>query len=268
MLTQGIDPGVHKKAIKETIKADSENSFAVICREWFVRRRDIWVKGHTERIMSRFENDISPFLGAKPIHQITAPELLDALRKVEARGAIETAHRIMQSCGQVFRYAIATGRAERDPASDLRGALSSFKSGSFATITESEKIGMLLRDIDAYTGNVIVCAALKIAPYVFVRPGKLRRAEWSEFNLEKKEWRIPAEKMKLRQIHIVPLASGHIYPERITAIHRGWAVSVSFVAGQQRAYFRRDPFGRVAPLGYGKEDMTVHGFRSMASTAK
>ena len=205
-LAQDIDPAAHKQAVKAATRAESENTFEIVAREWFAKNKDSWVDSHAEKIIRRMENYIFPIIGGKPVHQVTAPELLRALRTVEAKGIPDVAHRALQNCSRIFRYAIATGRAERDTAADLRGALVPVKSENLASIIEPKAIGALLRDIDAYTGNVIVRAALRMAPYVFVRPGELRRAEWMEFNLEGAEWRIPAARMKMRQVHIVPLA--------------------------------------------------------------
>ncbi len=147
-----------------------------------------------------------PWLGTKPVKAVSAPELLSVLRRIEAKGALETAHRVKQVCGQVFRYAIATGRAERDPSGDLRGAIPPASGKHMATITDPKEIGGLLRSIDDYRGNIVTRCALQLAPLVFVRPGELRQAEWSEFDLEMAEWRIPAEKMKAGAVHIVPLS--------------------------------------------------------------
>lgn len=265
----GIDPGANRKAVKEAVRAEAVNSFEVVAREWHDKQKDTWVKSHGDKIFARFTNDIFPIIGAKPIGTVTAPELLEALRRIEARGAVETAHRTLQNCGQVFRYAIATGRAERDPAADLRGALTPIKHTSFASITEPKEIGALLRDIDAYQGNIIVCAALRMAPYVFVRPGELRRAEWEEFNLEAKEpeWRIPASRMKMRKLHIVPLAPQVV--SILQDLHR-YTGNGRYLFPSMRA--KSAPISDVTLLaalrrmGYDKESMTVHGFRSMAST--
>jgi integrase len=198
---------------------------------------------------------------------VTAPELLKALREVEAKGIPNVAHRALQNCSRIFRYAIATGRAERDTAADLRGALVPVQSEHLASITEPKAIGALLRDIDAYTGNGIVRAALRMAPYVFVRPGELRRAEWAEFNLEGAEWRISAAKMKMRQVHIVPLARQVI---GILEELRQYTGTRRFLFPSMRA--NTAPISDMTllaglrRLGYTKEQMTVHGFRSMAST--
>jgi integrase len=266
-LARGIDPGALKQAIKAASKAESENSYEVVAREWFNRYAAGWSESNKEKILARQVNDLFPILGKKPINQIAAPELLAVLRRIESRGAIDTAHRALQDCSRIFRYAIATGRGERDPAADLRGALPPPRSSSFATTTEPKAIGALLRDIDAYTGNLIVRAALRMAPYVFVRPGELRRAEWAELDLAGAEWRIPAARMKMRQVHIVPLArqvismledlqqytgnGRYLFPSM--RANSAPISDMTLLAGLRR-------------LGYTKEQMTVHGFRSMAST--
>jgi integrase len=266
-LAKDIDPAGHKQAIKTAVRAETENTFEIIAREWFEKKKGSWVQTHSEKIIGRLQNHIFPLIGGKPIRSITAPEILEALRRIEARGTKDTAHRALQNCGQIFRYAIATGRAERDTAADLRGALEPAKATNLASIKEPKAIGALLRDIDAYTGNVIVRAALRMAPYVFVRPGELRRAEWTEFNFDVAEWRIPAERMKMRQVHIVPLS------KQVVSILE----DLRRYTGQGRFLFpsmRADSapisdmtlLAGLRRLGYGKEQMTVHGFRSMAST--
>ncbi|MCL1926081.1 MAG: integrase arm-type DNA-binding domain-containing protein [Syntrophorhabdaceae bacterium] len=267
LIVQGIDPSAHKKAVKASIRAETENTFEVVAREWYSKYKDAWADSHGKKIITRLENDIFPLVGSKIISSVTAPELLEALRRIEARGAIETAHRAMQNCGQIFRYAIATGRAERDTAADLRGALSPAKPTNLASITEPKAIGALLRDIDAYPGNLIVRAALRMAPYVFVRPGELRRAEWSEFNMEAAEWRIPSSRMKMGETHIVPLA-GQV--QAILGDLRRYTGHCRYLFPSMRA--DTNPISDVCLLaalrrmGYDKDTMTVHGFRSMAST--
>ena len=266
-LAAGIDPGEQKKAQKASVRAESEGSFEVVAREWFSKYKDSWVAHHGDKILARLEKDIFPLLGATPIASVTAPALLDALRRIEARGAVDTAHRTLQNCGQIFRYAIATGRADRDTAADLKGALPPVKGKNFATITEPKAVGQLLRDIDEYQGNHIVREALRLAPYVFVRPGELRRAEWSEFNMEGAEWRIPPHRMKMKELHIVPLSRQalailhvlHQFTGHTTLLFPSMRADsapisdMTLLAGLRR-------------MGYGKDDMTVHGFRSMAST--
>lgn len=267
LLAAGIDPGARKKAVKAAIKAETMNSFEVVAREWFERYKDSWVDHHGKKILARLENDIFPLIGGKAIGAVTAPELLEALRRIEARGAVETAHRALQNCGQIFRYAIATGRAERDTAADLRGALSPVKSTNFASITEPKDIGVLLREIDAYPGNMIVRAALRMAPYVFVRPGELRRAEWKEFNLDAAEWRIPALKMKMRQVHIVPLARQVMEILRELQPYTGHGQYLfPSVRTAQRPISDVTLLAALRRMGFTKEEMTVHGFRALAST--
>ena len=205
-LAAGIDPGAHKQAIKASIRAENENAYEVVAREWYAKHAPNWSESNATKTLARQVKDVFPLIGNKPIAQITAPELLGVLRHIEQRGALDTAHRTLQDCSRIFRYAIATGRAERDPGADLKGALPPARSSSFATITDPKAIGALLQDLDAYKGNHIVRAALRMAPYVFVRPGELRRAEWAEFDLAAAEWRIPASRMKMKVQHIVPLS--------------------------------------------------------------
>jgi len=213
-LAAGIDPGEARKAQK-TAEADS---FEAVAREWLAKHTPRWAPGHASKTIGRLERDIFPWLGGRPVGQITAPELLAALRRIEARGAVEAAHRAHQTCGRVFRYAIATGRAERDPAADLRGALPPVKEKHHAAITDPKAVGALLRAIDGYRGSFITQCALRLAPLTFVRPGELRKAEWSEIDLKAAEWRIPAERMKMKTQHIIPLSVqvvailGELYP--------------------------------------------------------
>ena len=203
-LAAGIDPGQARKAQK--LALTGADSFEAVAREWHAKFSAGWVPRHGGRILRRLEHDLFPWLGQRPLADIRAPELLGVLRRIESRGAVETAHRAMQNCGQVFRYAIATGRAERDPTGDLRGALPPPTERHFASIIEPKRIGALLRAIDTYEGFFVTKCALRLAPLVFVRPGELRRAAWPEIDLAAAEWRIPAERMKMRTPHIVPLA--------------------------------------------------------------
>ena len=182
-----------------------QNNFETIAREWFKKQKEVWVEAHASRVIRRLELNVFAMIGKRPIKLITPPELLEVLKKIEQRGAFHTAHRVKQICGQVFRYAIATGRAERDPSADLKGALTPTKTKNMAAITHPQKIGGLLRAIDAYDGQIVTVCALKLAPLVFVRPGELRHAEWLEVDLGNATWKIPAEKMKMKVPHIVPL---------------------------------------------------------------
>jgi hypothetical protein len=200
-LASGVDPSHARKAHAATHAEHAANSFELIAREWFSNVGPSWVPAHSIRVISRLENDVFPWIGTMPINSVTAPLLLTTMRRIEGRGTVETAHRILQSCGQIFRYAIVTGRAERDPAADLRGALPPVPKKHLASITDPKRIGALLRAIDGYEGSFVTRCALQFAPLVFVRPGELRYAKWSEFDLDKAEWRIPAERMKMRVQH-------------------------------------------------------------------
>jgi integrase len=267
LLATDIDPGENRKAHKAAQTDNDANSFEVIAREWFGKFSPNWAASHSDKIIRRLERDVFPWIGKQPIAEITAPDLLATMRRVENRGAVETAHRALQNCSQIFRYAIATGRAIRDPGADLRGALPSSKGKHHASITEPKAIGELLRAIKGYQGSLITKCALQLAPLFFVRPGELRKAEWHEFNFDNAEWRIPAERMKMREQHIVPLSiqaiailnelhpltgnGRYVFPGART---NGRPMSENTVnAGLRR-------------LGYTSDQMTGHGFRSMAST--
>ncbi|HLB42553.1 MAG TPA: integrase arm-type DNA-binding domain-containing protein [Gammaproteobacteria bacterium] len=266
-LADKIDPGLAKQVSKRSAKEAAENSFEVIAREWYIKFSTKWSPSHGERILRRLEKDIFPWIGKRPVNEITAPELLNVLRRMESRGAIETAHRAHQNCGQVFRYAIATGRAERDPSNDLKGAISPAKKKHHASIIKPTAIGELLRAIDGYQGHFITKCALRLAPLVFVRPGELRHAEWSEFNLATGEWRIPAEKMKMRITHIVPLSTQAIAIIReLRALTGDGKYLFPSVRSSKRAMSENTVLAALRRLGYTSDEMTGHGFRSMAST--
>jgi integrase len=265
LLRNHIDPAIERKAIKEA--ESGQGSFDAVAMEWLTKFSQSWSKSHTETIKQRLENYIIPNLGQRQINEIAAPELLAVLRKIEALGYVETAHRVKQICGQIFRYAIATGRTERDPAADLKGALPPPKSKRMASIIDPKGAGGLLRAIDDYNGSIVTQHALKLGVLTFVRPGELRHAEWDEVNLEVAEWRIPAQKMKMKTPHIVPLS------KQATAILEG----IQPVTGQgkyvfpsERTYSRPMSENTVNAalrrMGYTKNEITGHGFRSMAST--
>ena len=203
LLAKGVAPSDTRKAQKAADTQETE-TFEIIAREWYAKFSPSWSASHAKTTIRRLEIFVFPWLGARQIKTITAPELLAALRRIEAKGALETAHRAKQVCGQVFRYAVATVRAERDPSGDLRGAIPPASGKHMATITDPKEIAGLLRSIDDYRGSIVTRCALQLAPLVFVRPGELRQAEWSEFNLETAEWRIPAEKMRAGVLHIIP----------------------------------------------------------------
>jgi integrase len=263
----GIDPGEQRKAAKVALVESTENTFEAIAREWFGLFSTKWVKGHADKIIRRLELNVFPWLGSRPIKAITAPELLAVLRRVESRGASETAHRALQVCGRVFRYAIATGRAERDPSRDLSGALAPIQERHFASITEPLAAGELLRAIDAYKGAFVTRCALRLAPLVFVRPGELRAAQWAEFDFEKAEWRIPASRMKSRVQHIVPLSTQAVAILReLQPLTGRFPFAFPSVRSRFRAMSENAITGALRRMGYSGQDMTGHGFRSMAST--
>lgn len=267
LLAAGVDPSEQRKAERAAGIERSANSFEVVAREWHANQSKAWVEEHASRIMLRLENDVFPWVGTRPIKEIGAKELLTTVNRVATRGAVESAHRVLQNCGQVFRYAIATGRAERNPAADLKGALPPVNETHRAAITEPAKIAPLLRAIDEYSGSFVTKCAMKLAPLVFVRPGELRQAEWSEFDLEVGEWNIPAARMKMRQPHMVPLA-----PQAVAVLRE-----LKALTGRGRYVFpgyrsRARPMSNNAVnaalrrMGFGKDEMSGHGFRAMART--
>jgi integrase len=263
LLSKGIDPGAQRKAEK----AADADTFEAVAREWFEKFAPSWALSHSSKVIRRLKVDVFPWLGSRPIRSISPPDLLGCLRRIEARGVIETAHRVHQCCGQIFRYAVATGRAERDPSADLRGALAPVTGKHLASITEPVKIGALLRAMDSYVGTHIARCALRLAPLVFVRPGELRSAEWAEFDLDGTEWRIPAERMKARALHIVPLSRQAV--EILRELHP-LTGSGRYLFPSARTASRpmsnNTVNGALRRLGYTTDEMTGHGFRSMAST--
>lgn len=267
LLNNEIDPGQSRQENKRLSKITAENSFESIAREWHAKFSVKWTPKHTARTLRQFEKEIFPWLGKRAITQITAPELLAALRRTESRGAIETAHRAHQTCSQVFRYAIATGRAERDPSADLRGALPPARKKHHASLVNPKAIGDLLRAIHDYQGHFVTKCALHLAPLLFVRPGELRHAEWSEFDFKAAEWRIPAEKMKRRVTHIVPLSTQAISILRnLQPLTGNGKYVFPCIRTLKRPMSENTINAGLRRLGYTKEEMTGHGFRSMAST--
>ncbi|MFA5901403.1 MAG: integrase arm-type DNA-binding domain-containing protein [Hyphomicrobium sp.] len=267
LLATGIDPGEQRKAVKAAGEEKAANSFEVVAREWLNKQLATWAESHSSKILLRLENDLFPWLGSRPIADVTAKELLTAIRRIEERGAVESAHRTLQNCGQVFRYAIATGRTERNPAADLRGSLSPVKAMHRAAITDPQAIGGLLRASEDYSGSFVTKCALRLAPLLFVRPGELRTMEWIELDLDAEQWNIPADKMKMREPHLVPLCS------QVLAILR----EIQPLTGRGRYVFpsARSPkrpmsnnavLSALRRMGYAKEEMSGHGFRAMART--
>ena len=266
LLADGIDPGDKRKA--EDLAA--ANTFEAVAREWFAKFSTRWAPSHAGKVLARLENDLFPWIGNKPIAGMTAPDVLSALRRVESRGAVETAHRALQNCGQVFRYAVATGRAQGDVTRDLRGSLAPVQKGHFASITEPEQVGELLRAIDGFVGQPATMFALKLAPLVFVRPGELRHAQWPEIDLEGAIWRIPAEKMKMKAAHLVPLSTQAVAILRELKPYTDHGTGNGYLFPSARTPFRPMSENTITAalrrLGYSGDEMTGHGFRSMAAT--
>jgi integrase len=265
LLARGIDPGESKKAAKAAGADRAANSFEVIAREWYAKNQTSWSESHGLRIIRRLEANIFPWIGNKPVADLTAPDLLSAVRRIESRGALETAHRALQNCSQVLRYAVATGRALRDVSIDLRGALPPAKETHLAAVTEPAHVAPMLRAFDAYSGSFVTKCALRLAPLVFVRPGELRKAEWADIDLDKAEWRYLVTKTKTP--HIVPLSrqavvilselkaltgeSRYVFPGART---NGRPMSDNAILAAMRR------------MNIGKDEMTGHGFRAMART--
>lgn len=265
LLANGIDPSEHRKAAKATMAERAANSFEVVAREWYAKHAPNWAEHHGNRIIRRFERDIFPWIGGKPIAEISAPDLLGVVRRIEERGALETAHRALGNCGQVFRYAVATGRAERDPSSDLRGALPPVKGEHFAATTDPKRVGEILRALDAYQGTLTVRCALRLAPLVFVRPGELRKAEWADIDMDAGEWRYTVTKTNTP--HIVPLSdqARAILQELQPLTGRGRFVFPG-ARSTRRPMSDNAILAAMRRMGIGKEEMSGHGFRAVART--
>jgi integrase len=267
ILAKKIDPAVNRLVVNAAWAGNQANSFEAVAREWIKIRSGTWSASNTTKTTRRLEVDVFPWLGNRPIADIMPIEILTVLRRTEARGAIDTAHRILQTAGQIFRYAIATGRASRDFTADLRGALQTVKGSHFAAMTEPKAIGGLLRAMDDYQGSVITRCALRLAPLVFVRPGELRKAEWKEINFENSEWNIPAERMKMKEPHLVPLSRQAI--KILTELHpltgRGTYLFPS-PRTKKRPISDNAVLSAMRRMGIGKDEMTGHGFRAMART--
>ena len=268
LLANGIDPGEFKKAKKAELAAE-QRTFEMVAREWFAKNEPAWSASHCATVMSRLERDIFPVIGNRPIAELKRTEIISLLKGIEARGKIETAKRIKIYCGQIFRYALNLEWVESNPTADLKTGdiLTKAEEKHHAAITDPKQVAELLRAIDAYTGTFVVKCALQLAPLFFVRPGELQKAEWSEFDLDAAEWNIPANRMKSKQPHLVPLAKQAIAILR--ELHK--------LTGNGKYLFpslrsNKRPMSNVAMLaafrrmGYDKEEMTTHGFRAMART--
>jgi integrase len=267
LLADSIDPGENRKAVKATKTERAANSFEVIAREWFARKSPGWAPSNADKIIKRLGNDAFPWLGDRPITEITPPELLKVLRRMEERGAVESAHRMRNYCSQIFRYAIATGRAERDASADLRGALPPPVKEHRAAITDPKAAAELLRAMDSYQGSFVTKCALRLAPLVFVRPGELRKAEWAEINLDKAEWNIPSDRMKMREPHLVPLSTQAVEILReLHALTGGRRYVFPGARTNGRPMSDNAILAALRRMGFAKDEMSGHGFRAMART--
>lgn len=286
LIAQGIDPSDQRKAAKAQARADGDNakraaaglppqdSFEHIAREWHQTRRDEWSQSYGDKIMRRLELDVFPWIGAKAINAVTPPMVLEVLRRIEGRGVVETAHRALENCGQVFRFAVATGRIESNPARDLKDALRRPMVRHFSAITSPERLGELLRAIHSYRGTPVVVAALRLLPMLLLRPGELRGGHWVEVDMAQALWTIPAARMKREKVgklygkpHLVPLArqAGAILEELRPITGRG-----ALVFRGERSHGR--PMSDAAinaalrSMGFSADEVTGHGFRATART--
>ena len=267
LLANKIDPGKLRKLEKAASAERTANSFEAIACEWYTRHQPNWSVSHADRVISRLERDVFPWIGSRAIANITAPQLLETLRRIEARGVLETAHRVLGICSQVFRYAIATGRAINNPAADLRGALPPVKGKHFAAVTEPEQVGKVLRALDGYQGTLPVRCALRFAPLVFVCPGELRHAQWEDIDLDNAEWRYLVTKTETQ--HIVPLSKQaiEILQEVKPLTGRGRYVFPSARSPKgDRPMSDNAILAAMRCMGISKEEMSCHGFRTMART--
>ncbi len=266
LLANGADPGAVKQAQKNAKVEQAANSFEVVAREWFARYSPNWADNHANKILARLEKDIFPWIGLRPVGDVPPPELLAVIRRIESRGALETAHRALANCGQIFRYAVATGRAQRDPSGDLRGALPPVKKDKhFAAITDPKIVGELMRDIDGYQGSFIVKSAFKLSPYLFVRPGELRKMEWEDLDLDKAAWVYFVTKTGTH--HIVPLAEQAV--KILREIHPLTGHGKYVFHGERdhdRPMSDNAIRSALRRMGWSNDEMTPHGFRAMAST--
>lgn len=263
----GTDPSDVKKAQRVIATRAADDSFEHVAREWVEKFQANWSEGHRDLILHRFELYVFPWHGQQAVSAVTAPALLATLRRIEERGAVETAHRVRSICSQVFRYAIATARGDRDPAGDLVGALAPSKPTHLAALTAPDDAAGLLRAIDGYVGGLVTRCALRLAPLVFVRPGELRTAEWTEMELDDAEWNIPAHKMKLRVPHLVPLSTQAVAILReLEPLTRRSRYVFPSVRSNDRPMSNNTVLAALRGMGYGRDEMTGHGFRAMART--
>jgi integrase len=267
LLNENIDPSTDKKSQKQKLVSESAHSFEAIAREWYEKTKFKWSNTHTLRVKKGLENELFPAFGNKHIGEVTAPDLLAAIRKIEEREAFEVSKKVRRVAGQVFRYGIASGLCQQDFSSAIIDALQHKEAKHMASITDPKEVGKLLVAIDAYNGTPAVIAALKISPLLFQRPGEIRHMEWSEVNWDESRWEIPADKMKMRADHIVPLSKQSISilkkQQELTGSQR-----YAFPSARSNTRPLSENAVRIAlrTMGYDKDTITPHGFRAMART--
>ena len=267
LLGTGLDPSELKRTRKLQIFERAENGFEIVAREWFEKNKSSWAASHSDKLIRRLERDVFPWIGSRPVNEITAGEILGVLRRIEKRGAIETAHRAKQECGQIFRYAIATQRATYDHTPSLKGALTPVKHKNFPALTNPKEVGELMRKIRDYKGSLIVRSALQLAPHFFVRPSELREAEWSEINFEESSWTIPGVRIKSRKDLLVPLSTQTLAILKDIYPYSGDGQYVFPGRDPKRPFSAGTINKAIRSMGYDtKQEMTGHGFRAMART--
>ncbi len=268
VLEAGGDPSAHRKAQKAAKRNAAKSAFEEVALEWYSKRAKSWAPSNADKILGRLKKDAFPWLGNKPVGALTREEILTCLRRVEERGAVETARRVRQYIHSVFEYAIETGRGGVQVNPTPRpNALASPEPGKFASISEPRGVGELIRALRSCQGSQVTRVALQLAPLLFVRPGELRQAEWSEFDLDAAVWRIPAARMKMKSAHLVPLSTQAL---ALLQEIKQLTGSGRYVFPSERTHMRSMSDGTLTAalrtLGYSREQMTVHGFRHMAST--
>jgi len=268
LLEQNIDPSQSKKADKRrAVVASKASTFEGVARELLEKNKNKWSVTYAKSTQSRLERHVFPWLGTMRLIDIEPPDVLAVIQRAESYGKIEMAHRLKMLCGQIFRYGVATGRIKNDPSRDLQGALAPIVTTHRATITEPKKVGELMRAIQGFEGTLVVQCALRFSPLVFVRPGELRHAEWKEIDFDKSEWRIPAEKMKMKAVHVVPLSKQAIEVLKEVQVPTGGGKYVfPSIRTASRPMSENTINVALRRIGYGKEEMCAHGFRGMAST--
>ncbi|HTT00447.1 MAG TPA: tyrosine-type recombinase/integrase [Steroidobacteraceae bacterium] len=266
-LEAGIDPSAQRKAAKAARRSAAKSTFEALAREWYAKQAKTWAASNADKVIGRLENDAFPRLGGKPVRSLTSDEILQCLRLVEERGAHESAHRIRQYIDAIYKYAVHTGQAHANP-TPAPGALAPAKKAHFASITEPKGVGALIRAIRSYEGTEQVRIALQLAALTFVRPGELRAAEWREFDPDAGEWRIRPERMKVKgAAHIVPLSKQALaLLEQLKPLTGSGKYLFPSERSPLRPMSENTLTAALRALGYSKEQMTVHGFRHMAST--